>query len=60
MIPIVSKIINNIKINITIKIMFIIHRTAFYLKLNSTQLYRFFRTSQETRLRYEPNRLMLL
>jgi hypothetical protein len=33
---------------ITTTILNIIHRPAFYLKLNSTQLYRFVRTSQET------------
>jgi hypothetical protein len=35
-------------INITITILHIIHRPVFHLKLNSTQLYRFVRTSQET------------
>jgi hypothetical protein len=33
---------------LTITILDIIHRPIYYLKLNSTQLYRFVRTSQET------------
>jgi hypothetical protein len=34
--------------NVTITILDITHRPVFYLKLNSAQLYRFVRTSQET------------
>jgi hypothetical protein len=37
--------------NITVTILDTIHRPVFYLKLNSIQLYRSVRTSQETQIR---------
>jgi hypothetical protein len=46
-------------INITITILDIIHRPAFYLELNSTLLVCPYLTGNSLRLRYEPNRLIL-
>jgi hypothetical protein len=46
-------------INIIITILDIIHRSVFYLKLNSTLQACPYLTGNTVRLRYEPNRLML-
>jgi hypothetical protein len=46
-------------INITITILDIIHRPAFYLKLNSTLYICPYLTGNTLRLRYQPNMLML-
>jgi hypothetical protein len=48
-----------IYINITITILDIIHRPAFYLKLNSTLWGCPYFTGNTLRLHYVPNRLML-
>jgi hypothetical protein len=46
-------------INITIRILDIIHRPVFYLKHNSTLLVCPYLRGNTLRLRYEPNRLIL-
>jgi hypothetical protein len=47
-------------INVTITILYIIHRPVFYLELNSTLYVCPYLTGSTLPLLYEPNRLMLL